>query len=132
MTQPTRDPTVDLLGDALDRLALRAAVVSSNLANVETPGYRALQVEFEEQLALAREIELSHTARGHQGPGDRPSSRPILSEAPATRMRPDGNTVDLDGEMTRLSAVQGQYRAEAELVRKRFALLRYAAMDGRG
>ena len=52
-------------------------------------------------------------------------------EAPVTRLRPDGNTVDIDREMTQLSALGGRFAATAQMLRKHLALLRYAATDGK-
>jgi flagellar basal-body rod protein FlgB len=127
------DATVELLQRAMGRMSLRLALVASNLANVDTPGYRARRVEFLDALRAAQpEPELLqrthplHLEGGAEGP-----ERPLVVEAPVTRIRADGNTVDIDVEMSRLAAVQGEYTAAANLLRKRFALLRYALSEGR-
>ena len=54
-----------------------------------------------------------------------------VADSPVTRLRTDGNTVDVDVEMTRLAAFQDHFAAVTRLVGKRFALLRYVATDGR-
>jgi len=126
------DSTVEALRFVLGRTSRRAEVVASNLANVDTPGYRALQVTFDEMLPGKGGLEAVRTDPGHASAGSTSASRGRVTELPATRMRIDGNTVDVDREMTMMAMVQGRYRATAELLRKRFALLTYAATDGRG
>jgi flagellar basal-body rod protein FlgB len=127
------DLTIDLLQGALGRTSTRSSVTSANLANVDTPGYRAVKVEFEETLGgVQQELELSATHPDHVNPQASGGPPAILSDAPADRMRVDGNTVDIDREMTELARLQGRYATAAQLVRKRFALIRLALTDGRG
>jgi flagellar basal-body rod protein FlgB len=127
------DNTIGELRGTLDRTSTRSSVTAANLANVDTPGYRALQVAFEETLdAVAGDLEMSATDPEHVQPPAYDEPRPIVSDAPPGRMRVDGNTVDIDREMTELARLQGRYAAAAQLVRKRFALVRLALTDGRG
>ena len=60
-----RDPTIALLQGALDRTSLRSSLVVSNLANVDTPGYRALQVEFAEELGDAGKLTRTNPTTKH-------------------------------------------------------------------
>jgi flagellar basal-body rod protein FlgB len=120
----TNDGTVGLLRQALDETALRTAISASNMANVDTPGYRSLEVSFPTLLA-ASSVELRSTDPAHFAP-HRPPGGALVDEAPIGRMRPDGNTVDIDMEMTRLAFLQGRFTAATQLVRHRFAMLRYA------
>lgn len=112
------DGTLAALKLTLDRTSRKTAVTVSNLANVDTPGYRALQVEFQDAFRNASAFSTADNVG-------------TIREAPITRMRPDGNTVDIDQEMTHLAQLQGRFTAVTQMVRKRFALLRYAATDGR-
>ncbi len=134
---PIDDGTVSALHRALGRVSRRTAMTVSNLANVDTPGYRAQDVEFERALRSAVQMERSSgrhlgggslAGPGGLGPGDQGGR---VVESPVTRMRADGNTVDVDVEMTKLATFQGRYTALTQMIRKRFALLRYAATDGR-
>jgi flagellar basal-body rod protein FlgB len=131
MTIKGIDPTVEALRIALGRAAQRAEAAASNLANVDTPGYRAQRVTFPEWLNRQTGLETARTDAGHISAGADSLSHGTIVDAPITRMRADGNSVDIDLEMTRLAAVQGRYRTSAEMVRKRFALLIYAATSGR-
>ncbi len=131
MPQPVEDATVAALRKALERASRRAAVTASNLANVDTPGYRALEMTFDDALAASGGVAPARTNPAHlSGPGGRGTDGAVR-EASATRMRNDGNTVDVDREMTLLAETQGRYQGAAEMVRKRFGLLIYAGTDGR-
>jgi flagellar basal-body rod protein FlgB len=131
MPTPVEDATVAALRTALTRASRRAAIVASNLANVDTPGFEALDLRFTDALEEASSIEPARTDSGHLAPLASPRSNGILETAPATRVRNDGNTVDIDHEMSLLALLQGRYQGAAEMVRKRFALLIYAGTDGR-
>lgn len=131
MPRPVDDATLGVLRQALTRASRTAAVVSSNLANVDTPGYRALEVRFSDALAEASALGIERSDRRHLGPSDGRMDEGLIVEAPILRMRNDGNTVDVDREMTAMAAAMGRYQAAAEMVRKRFGLRIYAATDGR-
>ncbi len=129
---PEDDTTIGFLRQALGRSSLSASVIASNLANVDTPGYRALRAKFADHLMQAgQELEPLRNHGSHFGPQQNRDDATIV-DAPITRMRADGNTVDVDREMTDLALQKGRFMAAAQLVRKRFALLRYAATDGKG
>lgn len=130
MTDPISDATVLALQTTLGRASRRAAQVASNLANLDTPGYRARDVVFEEPLGRPTFAEVRRTDPGHLA-GAPAGPRARVIEAPVTRIRNDANTVDVDREMTRLAALQGRYTAAADMVRRRLALLAYTATDGR-
>jgi flagellar basal-body rod protein FlgB len=125
----TGDQVTAALHTMLERQSARVSAVAANLANVDTPRYRAMDVAFPEP-GGASGLELRRTDSRHLSPGaDEREGHPV--QAPVTRLRADGNTVDIDREMTLLAALRGRYRAAAGMVRKRFALRLYAAVDGR-
>ena len=111
------DPTLDGLARALTLHQRRHEVLASNLANIETPGFRARDLDFADALRHA-----FHAAP--PAPGDPPAPRVI--DDPAGAPRADGNTVDLDREMAKLSANGMDYLALATILRRRIALLRLA------
>lgn len=131
MPRPIEDATVAALRVVLSQNSRRATVIASNMANVDTPGYKAMAVSFEESLEETGRVEPARTQARHLGSGPDARALGTLVESPATRIRNDGNTVDIDREMTLLAGVQGRYQSAAELVRKRFGLLMYAGTDGR-
>ena len=125
------DATVGVLQRVLGRVSDRAKVVASNLANVDTPGYRAMRAQFSAELDSARHA-VTRTSESHRHAAAPPRrDTPSVEPAPITRMRADGNTVDVDVEMTELASLQGRYGTASQLIGRRLALLRYAATDGR-
>ncbi|MBW3542166.1 MAG: flagellar basal body protein [Planctomycetes bacterium] len=84
----------DLLSHMLDAATLRHRVTSHNIANVNTPGYRRLEVHFED--ALAEQL------RGG-GAFDPEGVRPEIVEDRSGTYRRDGNNVDINQEMARLN-----------------------------
>ena len=121
------DPTLQALYGTLDRVSRRTSVTASNLANIDTPGYRAQRVVFPKVADAA--LGLERTSANHVGMSIQQDG--FVVDAPVVRRRADGNTVDIDTEMTELAKLQGRYQATTQIVRKRFGLIRYAATDGR-
>ena len=114
------DPTMQGLADALTLHQRRHEVLSSNLANVETPGYRAKELEF----ATA----LKDAFAGGEGT-ETPLPDLKLVEDRDALPRADGNTVDVDLQMAKLSANGERYVALAKILGSRIAQLR-EAIDG--
>jgi flagellar basal-body rod protein FlgB len=112
---------VDLLSKLLDAANLRHNVIAQNVANVNTPGYRRLDVSFED--ALAR-------ALGSQGEAKALAIKPEVVEGTPDVERPDGNTVDMDAEMGRLSKNTLLYRVFAQVLAGELATMR-SAIAGR-
>jgi flagellar basal-body rod protein FlgB len=109
---------IGLLSRVMDAATLRHRVIAQNIANVNTPGYRRLEVTFEEDLARA----LATPAGGIPV-----KPRVVVADGPE---RVDGNTVDIDQEMGDLTKNALLYQAAAQIVTSRMATLR-AAVSGR-
>jgi len=107
---------------SLDIRAERHTVLSSNLSNIDTPGFVATDVDFETTLAKA------------QAADDEPGSIEMeMMEAPhLNSVGLDGNTVDLDRTMAALAENGLQYGASAKVASKHLALLRTVVNDGVG
>jgi flagellar basal-body rod protein FlgB len=116
------DTTMHGLAEVLRLREKHHAVLSSNLANVDTPGYRAQALDFEAALA---EAFAGWEAPEREAPGVR-----VIEDAEAP-LRPDGNTVDLDTQMAQLSFNAGRYGTMARLLGHRFSLLRQAIEGSR-
>ncbi|TIC83518.1 flagellar biosynthesis protein FlgB [Nocardioides sp. GY 10113] len=85
-----------VLHTAINGLALRQQVTADNIANVDTPGFRASAVEFESALSAAIQ---RGGFRGEVTPTTEPTTTPLGE---------NGNNVDLRKES--LSAIQTQYQ----------------------
>jgi flagellar basal-body rod protein FlgB len=116
------DPVMRGLNSALTLHQRRHEVLASNLANVETPRYRAHDLDFGRALTEAFE---------GQAPGPDGAPRGELVEDRSGPPRADGNTVDVDFQMTKMSANGGRYIALARILGLRLALLRQAIEGNR-
>jgi len=122
---------IDALRRQMAIAAARQAVAAGNLANVNTPGYRARAVDFTS--ALERElgggISLTQTTSGHQAAEtDAAAGTQEIEGLPARR---DGNTVQIDRELLEMTSAAGDFaRAQTALAAK-FRLVRYAINEGR-
>ncbi len=120
------DLTHTVMTTSLSALDARQKVLANNVANVNTPGFKRSEMEFEGALSAA----ISSAERGRIGAlrGFRPA--PVV-DATST-MRSDGNNVDIDVEMARLSENQVRYNTMVEILSKRMKMLRHVVTDGRG
>ncbi len=116
---------------ALDGLALRQEIIGRNLANVDTPGYTAQSVTFEDTLQRAEAttpaVRLAVTHAAHQvGEAD---STAIVRLQPRTggSIRADGNNVDVDQELMEMAETGLRFQAISQLVSKKLLLLRSIA-----
>lgn len=129
------DKTIRSLGASANFRQTKQNVISSNIANAETPGYQAKKLDFEDALARALDFEDQAPASaepGHfgTGPGAISRARADIYENPDVSVNNDGNTVDLAREMSALAENSIMHRAAVQLINKKLAMLKYAATDG--
>jgi len=128
---------INVLEKALDGAMLRQKVIANNLANVDTPGYKAMEVIFEEQLKnsmkeAGSEYNLKTTHPRHLQIPNISSFQVGINVAEGYTFRNDGNSVDIDREMARLSKNVVYYNAVSTSMSEEFKLLRMAITEGRG
>lgn len=123
---------VAALGRQMTRAVARETVAASNLANVDTPGYRAQEVEFEDTLRreLGMTLPMRATADTHLVESGGAAS-PAVREVGGLPMRRDGNTVQLDRELLALTRASGDFSAAQTALAAKFRLVRYAINEGR-
>ncbi|MCS6915109.1 MAG: flagellar basal body rod protein FlgB [Myxococcales bacterium] len=115
------------LEQSLDYHQDRHILLTSNIANVDTPGYRPVDLGLV-PAPPAGELRLVQTHARHIDPQDHP---PLIVpfEDPSPSPGNDQNAVDLDRELVKIAANTIRYETASELVARRLALLRYAAGD---
>lgn len=119
-----------LLKGALHACALRQEAIAHNIANVNTQGYRRVDVPFEEILRIAQQTPLRTTHPRHFAlPPSRAVSPQVQLDANAP-MRPDGNTVDIDYEMAQLAENAIRFQALSQLVGGRYQSLKLVITGG--
>ena len=123
--------TMKKFSQELDRSALRQQVISHNLANLNTPGYKRSYVPFSDELEKARgQGQLNRTHQQHIEGGREQDPR-VMTENWTSR-RADGNNVDLDKEMTDMVTNQLRYNTLVQQLNERFATWRNIISEGRG
>lgn len=112
-------PAMERLERYLDVSVFRHSLVSSNLANIDTPGYRTRDVDFA--------AELRRATGGLQYASLQPMARPVegLLE------RPDGNNVSLERESLLLARTQLGFNTGVQLLRAEFRRLSLAINEGK-
>ncbi|MGN6250247.1 MAG: flagellar basal body rod protein FlgB [Marmoricola sp.] len=108
------DAITSVLGTALDGLSLRQNVIADNIANVDTPGFRATSVDFESSLADA----ISTGDLGGATVTTAPTDTPVGA---------DGNNVDLRKETMAAMQTVFQYQMLSRAVNDRMDLVKTAA-----
>jgi flagellar basal-body rod protein FlgB len=105
--------------------AARQAAAAGNLANIDTPNYKAVEVSFSD--TLNAQLEATHA--GHLTPGGTPGVR--TQEIADSAARRDGNTVVLDQELLKMGRAAGDFSAAQTALAAKFRLVRYAINEGR-
>ncbi|WP_176222247.1 flagellar basal body rod protein FlgB [Tuberibacillus sp. Marseille-P3662] len=112
--------TVPLLSKSLNQTALKQQVISQNIANVDTPNYKAKHVEFRD--ALKAGIQAHRTQTEHVPFDGTGNSRVVNNQQ--TTIQNNGNNVDVDREMTRLAKSQTEYQAFVNAMNHDFRTLK--------
>jgi flagellar basal-body rod protein FlgB len=128
MRLPGTDAITSLLTDFLDVQSRRAQVVAGNLANADTPGFVAQELDFAEYLQQAAQRAMTPEAAAGQPAG---TFGPRVVEQSASAISLDGNTVDLGREMATLAEAGMQYLAGVNLLQSRLRTLRAAIREGK-
>jgi flagellar basal-body rod protein FlgB len=122
------------LGRVLDLRYAQHGLTASNIANASTPGYRAKYIPFDRVLAQAvgrgDPTELNRTDPRHFMAAGTDPARPEVQEIEPAPWQTDGNSVDPDKEVVRLTENSVMYDAVSTGLSRRIAMLRYAANNG--
>jgi flagellar basal-body rod protein FlgB len=110
------DTTQTGLERALSGAGLRQEAIASNIANVNTPGYRRQDVDFQSALRAA------------WGQGEQAVANvvPSIGTDPSAVVRQDGSSVDIDVEAAAQAKNGLQYEAVSQVIKTRISILRSA------
>ncbi len=104
----------------------RQAVIAQNVANADTPGYRARDIaSFRDSYETSPPSALRATRPGHLLPGDPPPLRwrPFEAERPGA-MSPNGNNISLETELMMAAEAQSEQRRALAIYRSALTVLR--------
>ena len=107
------NPVATQLERYMDLLSVRQSLVTSNIANVDTPGYQTQDIDFVDELRRA-------------------SGSPEILEAGGLVTKNDGNNVSLDRESRLLSENALRFQAAEGLLRAQIQRVRSAIKEGQG
>ena len=125
-------PFFGLLRSRLDQLSERQRLISENIANASTPGYRPRDVDtsgFERMVASATGggMSMSRTNRGHMSPGGGGSGGTNIVTRDDSETTIDGNAVVLEEQMARAAQTRMDFETGIALYQKGLELVRLAA-----
>jgi flagellar basal-body rod protein FlgB len=108
------DPTTSNLQHYMDLLSTRQKLVASNMANVDTPGYKTQDIDFQS--------EFMSFVNGQQ---------PQTIQPDGLEQKPDGNNVSLDRESRMLAENAMRFNVASTLVKTQFKQIREAIEEGK-
>ena len=117
---------LSILKRLMDYRIFRQGVISGNIANIDTPGYKAKDVEFSKELDTAMKgprvaLERTNPLHIEASPLDRGYK---VEDDPYSRIGNDSNTVDIDREMVKMTENHILYNATARIVQQKLEWLK--------
>jgi flagellar basal-body rod protein FlgB len=123
------DGITNLLSSFLNVQSRRSQLSAGNVANADTPGYQAKELDFSDYLRDASRLALApQTADQSQS---MTASEPRVIEQQTSIAGIDGNNVDVQREMTTMAEAGMKYMAGVQLLQSRLRTLRTAIREGR-
>jgi flagellar basal-body rod protein FlgB len=119
-------PMTEALSRFLDVDVARHKLITSNLANIDTPGYRTRDLDFRAELARAS----AQAAGSELGSFAYASYTPVARQVRGLLERPDGNNVSVERESLLLAETQMKFNLGVQLVRDQFHQISAAITGG--
>lgn len=120
--------TYELIKRALDASDLRGKAIANNIANINTKGYKRINVTFEETLSNVTE---DFRTKGNTKVSKNEIGSISLKRDNSTSMRADGNNVDLEVEKTNQAANTLMYNALVSKANGKLSMQKYVISGGR-
>ena len=128
------NPQLSVLEQGINASSLRHKVLSNNIANVNTPGFKKSEVVFEDLLQEELEttgLSLTRTSGNHLSGRVSQGAKPLINTINSTSFRTDGNNVDIDVEMANLAKNNIYYNALVNQLSKHLNNIKSAINGGR-
>ncbi len=127
----TKLPLFETMRERMAFLSARQTVLAENVANANTPGYRARDVEEPDFAAIAAGegagAAMSVTSPLHISSSGTPTGDFRIKDMPDAESTPNGNSVVLEDQMMKVSSTQMDYATVTQLYRKALSMIRIAA-----
>ncbi|MBM7705983.1 flagellar basal-body rod protein FlgB [Chryseomicrobium aureum] len=127
-------PIVSQLENGIHTAALKQKTHASNIANVDTPNYKAQKVSFKtnlDQHLQSNQLTAIRTNSQHLSFSNELANGLKVEINQSTQRQPNGNNVDIDVEMAEIAKNQLWYNALTERINGKFSSLRSVINDGK-
>ena len=124
--------TIQSLESAVAHSSLKQKVISNNIANADTPNYKAKDVKRTESFSdlLSASLAANKTDRRHFDFQGQAGGSSIITKNDV-QYNNNGNSVDIDQEMSSLASNQIYYNAVTELIGSKFQSLQNVIRGGK-
>ena len=126
MQRPIDTNSLLITQKSLDVLWMKQKVISNNIANADTPGFKSSNVVFEDILKNT----LSSSGGSEELQQKLLSLEPQILKDNSIQVREDGNNVDLDEQNIELTRVRLQYETMARVISEEFSRMQYVIRGG--
>jgi flagellar basal-body rod protein FlgB len=115
---------IGLIGKALNIRASYHKVISGNIANVATPGYKEKEMDFKKEIDRVINSDASASVI---------SNGVVVTETPENDglSSLDGNTVSVENQIVKLTENQVMYHSLVQVAAKRFSMMKFLISEGR-
>lgn len=111
------NPMIQMLENFLSLTSQRHGLITTNIANLDTPGYHTRDFDFRGELRRAMS-------------GESTGLSPVARNVPGLLQRPDGNDVSMDRESLLLAETQMQFNLGVQLIHNQFQQILTAINEG--
>jgi flagellar basal-body rod protein FlgB len=130
------DGPMNLMERFMDLAVQRQSLISGNLANVDTPGYKTVDIDFEQELqsAIGQEVlstEVTNVRHFSKKVDIEGGATGSPREVDGLTLRNDMNNVNIDREMAEMSTNGLKFSTVAQLIAEKFRILKSAVLEGR-
>jgi|SRR5271165_1178190 len=114
----------------LDVDTARYKLISTNLANIDTPGYQTRDLDFRAELVRAADADSAEEQNGLSLVSTSASFEPVAHRVRGLLQRPDGNNVSVERESLLLAETQMKFNLGVQLIKDQFHLISSAINSG--
>jgi len=115
---------ISLIEKALNLRASYHKVISGNIANVATPGYKEKEIDFKKEIDRVMHSDASSSVISHGIEVKESPENDGLSSL-------DGNTVNVENQIVKLTENQVMYHSLVQVAAKRFSMMKFLISEGR-
>lgn len=126
-----QDRTLTMLENTMNVASARHSLIASNIANIDTPDYKAKDIAFKQELKIALDRAMNSDLESVSGTFSYDTEyKPAVIYEENVVPRQDGNTVDLDKELGKLSQTTSTFSKAATIYSLKLKLIKQSLQGG--